>query len=84
MGYDITLNELKEKTDNKVTLLGNIPPRDVLAYGSPEDVSGAVDELINSLEDRSRVVMSCGGGMPPGVSSENLQAFGDAVKKHRK
>jgi uroporphyrinogen decarboxylase len=84
MGYDITLNELKEKTDNKVTLLGNIPPRDVLANGSPEDVSSAVDDLINSLEDRSRVVMSCGGGMPPGVSSENLQAFVDAVKKHRK
>jgi uroporphyrinogen-III decarboxylase len=84
MGFDITLNELKEKTDNKVTLLGNIPPRDVLANGTPDDVSKAVEDLINSLEDRSRVVMSCGGGMPPGVSSENLQAFVDAVKKNRK
>jgi uroporphyrinogen decarboxylase len=30
MGFDITLNELKILTANKVTLLGNIPPRDVL------------------------------------------------------
>ena len=84
MGFDITLNELKELTGNKVTLLGNIPPRDVLANGTAEDVENSVKELIDSLEDRSRVVLSCGGGMPPGVSSENLQAFVDTVKKFRK
>lgn len=84
MGYDISLNELKQLTDNKVTMLGNIPPRDVLANGTPKDVKKAVGDLIDSLEDRSRVVMSCGGGMPPGVSSGNLQAFIDAVKDHRK
>jgi len=81
MGFDITLNELKKSTQNKVTMLGNIPPRDVLASGTPDDVTKATADLIQSLEDRSRVIMSCGGGMPPGVSTENLTAFINAVKE---
>lgn len=83
MGFDITLNELKTMTGNRVTLLGNIPPRDVLANGTPGDVTRVTTELINSLEDRSRVIVSCGGGMPPGVKSENIAAFIKAVKDHR-
>ena len=80
MGFDITLNELKAMTGNKVTLLGNIPPRDVLAAGVPGDVTRVTTELISSLKDRSRIVVSCGGGMPPGVKSENIAAFIQVVR----
>jgi uroporphyrinogen-III decarboxylase len=75
MGFDVTLNELKALTGNTVALLGNIPPRDVLASGTAADVNRVTTELIDSLQDRSRVIMSCGGGMPPGVRSENIAAF---------
>jgi uroporphyrinogen decarboxylase len=83
MGFDISLNELKKLTDNKVALLGNIPPRDVLASGSREEATSATMDLINSLEDRSKVIISCGGGMPPGVKSENITAFIQAVRKSK-
>ena len=83
MGFDITLNELKNLTANKVALLGNIPPRDVLASGTRDDVTRATVELINSLDDRSRVILSCGGGMPPGVKSENIAAFVQAVRESK-
>ena len=79
-GIHMSVNELKTVTDNKITILGNIPPRDVLASGTPESVSQAVKELLNGLNDYSRFILSCGGGMPPGVSTENLQAFIDAAK----
>jgi uroporphyrinogen-III decarboxylase len=82
MGFDITLNELKTMTNNSVTLVGNIPPRDILASGTPGDVTRVTTELIDSLKDRSRVIVSCGGGMPPGVKSENITAFIRAVKNH--
>jgi uroporphyrinogen-III decarboxylase len=82
MGFDITLNELKTMTNNSVTLVGNIPPRDILASGTPGDVTRVTTELIDSLKDRSRVIVSCGGGMPPGVKSENITAFIRAVKDH--
>jgi uroporphyrinogen-III decarboxylase len=80
MGFDITLNELKELTQNKVALVGNIPPRDVLANGSVDDVKKVTTELLNSLKDKSKVILSCGGGMPPGVSTENIYAFINTVK----
>ena len=79
MGFDITLNELKRLTQDKVAMLGNIPPRDVLASGTPDQVAKATVDLINSLQDKSRVIMSCGGGMPPGVSTGNINAFLQAV-----
>jgi uroporphyrinogen-III decarboxylase len=79
-GMDMSINQMKTETNHSVTLLGNIPPRDVLAAGTPEDVAKAVKELVSGLEDRKRVIISCGGGMPPGVSTENLRAFIGAVK----
>jgi uroporphyrinogen decarboxylase len=81
MGFDVTLNELKTLTENKVTMVGNIPPRDVLASGTPEQVTKTTVDLINSLRDKSRVVLSCGGGMPPGVSTGNMKAFIQAVRR---
>jgi uroporphyrinogen decarboxylase len=80
MGFQPTLNELKELTRNKVTMLGNIPPRDVLAKGTPEEVRKSARELKSGLDNLDHVIFSCGGGMPPGVPSENIQAFVDEVK----
>jgi uroporphyrinogen-III decarboxylase len=75
MGFDVSLSELKQWTDNRITLLGNLPPRDVLAAKDPAGVSAATAQLLDTLKDKSRVIFSCGGGMPPGVSTENIRAF---------
>jgi len=72
--FDHSLPEMKEWTGNKVTLLGNIPPRDVLAKGTPEEVQSAARGAIDSLDDKTRLILSCGGGMPPGVDSDNIRA----------
>jgi len=80
MGFETDLNNLKQVTNNQVTMLGNIPPRDVLANGTVEDVKHSVSTLIGSLDNHQKVLISCGGGMPPGVSTENLQAFVEAVR----
>jgi uroporphyrinogen decarboxylase len=79
MGFETDLNQLKEQTGQKVTMLGNIPPRDVLAKGSPALVKDATLQLLNELKDHSRIIFSCGGGMPPGVTSENLAIFIETV-----
>ena len=73
--FQHTLAEMKELTNNAVTLLGNIPTRDVLAAGSPDDVRNSVKAALDSVEDKSRIILSCGGGMPPDVSTENIEAF---------
>ncbi len=74
-GIQMTANDLIEATKHKTTILGNIPPRDVLAAGSPRDVKNAVRELLASTNDTARLMLSCGGGMPPAVSTENIRAF---------
>jgi len=80
-GIQHTLNDMKTWTENKVTLLGNLPPRDVLANGTPDQVKTATTELLASIEDRTRLIFSCGGGMPPGVSTKNIQACLEAVQE---
>jgi uroporphyrinogen-III decarboxylase len=76
-----SLEEMKQWTDNKVTLLGNIPPRDVLAMGSPEQVTESVMSAAAGLKDMSRIILSCGGGVPDGVSTANLRAFLGAARR---
>ncbi len=80
-GYEHPMNEMRRLVGPNVTLLGNIPPRDVLAVASPENVAVCTRELVRSLEDRRRVILSCGGGMPPGVASQNLDAFLAAARE---
>ena len=78
---DHSITQMRELVGEKVTLLGNIPPRDVLAQGTPEDVRNAVQAMLEPLTDRSRIIASCGGGMPQDVSTENINAFIEAIRK---
>ncbi len=77
-----SLEQMKEWTQNNVVLVGNIPPRDVLAAGSPDDVRKSVHQALTTLDDLRYVILSCGGGMPDGVSTENIKAFTQAARKH--
>lgn len=81
MAFDTDLNQLKRATGQKITMLGNIPPRDVLAEGTPADVRKAVRALLDGLEDRSRVILSVGGAVPSGVPTANIRAFIDEARK---
>ncbi len=73
------LEEIRALAGDELVLVGNIPPRDVLAGGTPQDVVRAVQEAKASVKDRRRVLWSAGGGTPPGVTSDNLHAFYEAV-----
>jgi uroporphyrinogen-III decarboxylase len=75
-----TLAELRQMSSNRLTILGNIPPRDVLAKGSPTDVRAAVRKLLDETPDKSKLVLSCAGGMPPGVSTDNIRTFIEAAR----
>lgn len=80
-GIQHTISEMKSWTDNKVVLLGNVPPRDVLAQGTPAQVREFTQRMLGSLTDHSRLIVSCAGGMPPGAPTENIQALIDATRE---
>ncbi|MFT3783643.1 MAG: uroporphyrinogen decarboxylase family protein [Nibricoccus sp.] len=81
-GIQTPLAEMRRLCGNKLTILGTIPPRDVLAQGTPADVRAAVKKLLADTPDRSRLILSCAGGMPPGVSTENIRAFCEVAKEY--
>lgn len=78
--HEHSLKEIRELAGPNVALLGNIPPRDVLANGSAEDVKKAVHEAWNSIPEKKGILWSCGGGVPQGVSTENIKMFLETVK----
>jgi uroporphyrinogen decarboxylase len=80
-GTQHTLGSMRAWTNNRIALMGNIPPRDVLAEGTPEDVRRATTEMLNALDDRSRLIVSCGGGMPPHAPTENIRALISTVEE---
>ena len=80
-GIQTSLAEMRRLSGNRLTILGNIPPRDVLAQGTPDDVRAAVKKLLAEAKDRSRLILSCAGGVPPGVTTENLRAFLQASRQ---
>ena len=77
--FEHSIAQMRELTGDSVVLLGNIPPRDVLANGSPEEVRESVVEMMESAGDTASVIWSCGGGMPPDVPTENIRAFISAI-----
>ena len=74
-GVHTPLETLRRLSGNRLTILGTIPPRDVLAQGTPEEVRAAVQRLRAGVTDPSRLILSCAGGLPPGVTTANLEAF---------
>jgi len=76
-----SLEEMKAWTNNEVVLLGNIPPRDVLAIGTASQVRQSVRDALVPVSDKRRILLSCGGGMPGGVTTENIRAFVEAAQK---
>jgi len=83
-GIQTPLEEMRAMEGGRLTILGVIPPRDVLASGSADDVAQAVEKLLaDTTTNPSRLILSCAGGMPPDTSTENLKAFSNAARGKR-
>ena len=80
--FEHSITEIKALTNNNVALLGNIPPRDVLAQGSVEEVKQETISMLASVDDHSGIIWSCGGGMPQDVKTENIRTFIEVVSNN--
>lgn len=77
--FEHSMPQMRKLVGDSVTLLGNIPPRDVMASGTAEAVREAVKASLAGVEDTRRIILSCGGGMAPHVPTENILAFLEAA-----
>jgi uroporphyrinogen decarboxylase len=83
-GLDLSISEIQEATNNELVVLGSLPPRDVLAACTPDEVYEQTKKMIEGVANKSKLMASCGGGMPPKVTSENINAFVRAVRNSNK
>ena len=82
--FNHSMGEIRDLAGSEVILVGNIPPRDVLAAGTPHQVVEAVKKAFGEISNYNRIIWSVGGGMPPDVSDVNINAFIDAVNNNSK
>jgi uroporphyrinogen decarboxylase len=79
--FEHSMKEIRELAGPEIALLGNLPPRDVLALKSPQIVREETRKMMHEFGDNNRVIWSCGGGMPPNVTTENILAFKETIEE---
>lgn len=78
--FEHDIHEIRRLAGDGVTLMGNIPPRDVLGAGTNEDVRKSVAELLDSVGQKSRLIISGGGFTPGSFTSEKIEALLDRAR----
>jgi len=65
--------ELQRRMGEKVVLMGNVPPLQVMVEGTPDDVRRSARRSLERTN--GRIILSAGGGTNPGTSAENIDAL---------
>ena len=79
--FNHSMSEIRQMAGPEVVLVGNVPPRDVMAAGTPQQVEDGVKKAFGEISDHQRILWSVGGGMPPDVKDGNIHSFINTVKK---
>jgi uroporphyrinogen-III decarboxylase len=82
--FNHSMGEIRRLAGPDVILVGNVPSRDVMAAGSPDQVENAVKKAFNEIERHDRIIWSAGGGMAPDVKDKNIHAFLRSVRNNTK
>ena len=79
--FSADITKARELLGDKVCILGNIAPRDILLEGSPEDVKKATEDILSRYGSKQGLIFSAGGGASPGMPKENFRAMIDAANE---
>jgi len=75
--HQISMSEMTRRIGNRVGLIGNVPPLQTMALGTPEDVRASADQCLAA--GCRRLILSVGGGTSPGTPAENVDALAAAA-----
>jgi uroporphyrinogen decarboxylase len=85
-GFNFThlqpLAKVRAQVGPELCLLGNVPPLEVLAQGTPEQVRTAALDCLRQHPGRRGLILSAGGGTSPGTPAANIRALGEAARSH--
>jgi len=77
------IGKIKDKVPSDIIILGNLAPVEILMMKKPEEVRGAVFELLKAVEDIPNFALLSGCDLPVGTPMENVEAMIAAVKEYR-
>ncbi len=81
-GHELDVADLHRRIGDRVTIMGNVPPLDVLARGNPEEVTTSARNCLEGTN--GDLILSAGGGTSPGTPAENVDALVQAVRNWKR
>jgi uroporphyrinogen decarboxylase len=79
---DADLSAAKRLVGDRVGLMGNVKPSEVMLLGTPGDVRRAVRECVaNAYDNPKGYIVASGCSLPTETSFENVDAMMDAVRE---
>ena len=72
--------KVREWVGDNICLVGNVPPLEVLAQGTHEDVKRSAVECLRLHSGRKGLILSAGGGTSPGTPAANVKALVSAAQ----
>ena len=78
----LDIGEARRRMGEKVVLMGNVPPLEVMAQGGPEDVKSWARSCLEKTGGGRALILSAGGGVSPGTPAENVQALVEAAREY--
>ena len=82
LDYKCDLAAIKEATQGRTTIVGTIDPSEVIARGTPDDVTQAAREELAILGPGGGLIMGAGCALPPETPAENLHALVEAGHRY--
>ena len=77
-GHGFDMADAFRRIGDKVTLMGNVPPLNVLARGTPAEVRASAEHCLTATN--GRLILSAGGGVSAGTPAENIQVLMTAAR----
>jgi uroporphyrinogen-III decarboxylase len=74
------IDQVRALVGPAVCLMGNVPPLEVLAQGTPEQVARSAQGCLRAHGGPRGLLLSAGGGTSPGTPAANLHALCQAAR----
>jgi len=81
--YTQDISKIKSLCGDKVCLMGNVPPVEVLGSGTPDLVKEEALKCLRVFKDNRGIILSAGGGVVPGTPKDNILALFEAIKSEK-
>ncbi len=79
--HEVDISRVKEAMGHRVALMGNVPPLDMGARGTPEEVAQWAKGCLDKAAPGGGMILSFGGGVSPGTRPENIDALLAAARE---